>query len=126
MGQQLYNPPTVEGWHTGKEWIDGGALNERVDFAVREMANPSAPGIQEVITDLRKDDEPLSPERFVEKSLDILGSLEVSSKTYAALLDCAKVSGGLDFNSEESINHGPESVHRMLQIIAASPEYQFA
>ena len=126
MGQQLYNPPTVEGWHTGKEWIDGGALNERVDFAVREMANPSAPGIQEIITDLRRDDEPLSPERFVEKSLDILGSLEVSSKTYAALLDCAKVSGGLDFNSEENINHGPESVHRMLQIIAASPEYQFA
>ena len=28
MGQQLLNPPTVEGWHTGKEWIDGGTLNE--------------------------------------------------------------------------------------------------
>ncbi|MCI0440584.1 MAG: DUF1800 domain-containing protein, partial [Chloroflexi bacterium] len=34
MGQQLYNPPTVEGWHTGHEWIDGGTLNERVNFAV--------------------------------------------------------------------------------------------
>ena len=22
MGQDLLNPPTVEGWHTGKEWID--------------------------------------------------------------------------------------------------------
>src|SRR5262245_20172375 len=30
MGQSLMNPPTVEGWHTGKEWIDGGTLNERV------------------------------------------------------------------------------------------------
>ena len=25
MGQSLLNPPTVEGWHTGKEWIDDGA-----------------------------------------------------------------------------------------------------
>lgn len=126
MGQQLYNPPTVEGWHTGREWIDGGALNERVDFAVREMANSSALGIQEIITDLQRDNKPLSPERFVEKSLDILGSLEVSPKTYAALLDCAKGSVGLDINSDKGINNNSESVHRMLQIIAASPEYQFA
>ena len=25
MGQKLLDPPTVEGWHTGKEWIDGGS-----------------------------------------------------------------------------------------------------
>ena len=25
MGQDLMNPPTVEGWHTGREWIDSGA-----------------------------------------------------------------------------------------------------
>ena len=29
MGQDLLNPPTVEGWHTGKEWIDSGTLVER-------------------------------------------------------------------------------------------------
>ena len=34
MGQSLLNPPTVEGWHTGKEWIDGGTLNERVNAFV--------------------------------------------------------------------------------------------
>ena len=26
MGQDLLNPPTVEGWHTGREWIDSGTL----------------------------------------------------------------------------------------------------
>ena len=26
MGQDLFNPPTVEGWHTGREWIDSGSL----------------------------------------------------------------------------------------------------
>ena len=29
MGQDLLNPPSVEGWHTGQEWIDSGLLLER-------------------------------------------------------------------------------------------------
>ena len=37
MGQDLLNPPTVEGWHTGKEWIDSGTLLERINFAAGEM-----------------------------------------------------------------------------------------
>ena len=27
MGQELFNPPTVEGWHEGREWIDSGRLS---------------------------------------------------------------------------------------------------
>src|SRR5262249_45820882 len=26
MGQDLLNPPSVEGWHTGQEWINSGSL----------------------------------------------------------------------------------------------------
>ena len=44
MGQKLMDPPSVEGWHTGKEWIDGGTLMERVNFAVQQVGNPEAPG----------------------------------------------------------------------------------
>ena len=33
MGMDLLNPPTVEGWHTGHEWIDSGTLVERINFA---------------------------------------------------------------------------------------------
>ena len=29
MGQQIYNPPSVEGWHEGVEWLDSGNLLER-------------------------------------------------------------------------------------------------
>jgi uncharacterized protein (DUF1800 family) len=49
MGQKLLDPPTVEGWHTGKEWIDGGNLTERVNFAVEEIGDGSAPGIQRIV-----------------------------------------------------------------------------
>ncbi|MEK7814333.1 MAG: DUF1800 domain-containing protein, partial [Chloroflexota bacterium] len=31
MGMDLMNPPTVEGWHTGREWIDSGTLVERIN-----------------------------------------------------------------------------------------------
>ena len=37
MGQALMDPPSVEGWHTGKEWIDGGTLTERINFAVDQV-----------------------------------------------------------------------------------------
>src|SRR4030088_1092329 len=32
MGQDLLNPPSVEGWHTGKEWINSGTLNARTNI----------------------------------------------------------------------------------------------
>ena len=32
MGQEPFNPPSVEGWHTGQEWIDGGTLVHRINF----------------------------------------------------------------------------------------------
>ena len=34
MGMDLMNPPTVEGWHTGHEWIDSGTLVERINFGL--------------------------------------------------------------------------------------------
>ena len=39
MGQDLMNPPTVEGWHTGREWIDSGTLVERINFVSDQVGN---------------------------------------------------------------------------------------
>ena len=39
MGQDLLNPPSVEGWHTGKEWIDTGCLVERINFAAQQVGD---------------------------------------------------------------------------------------
>jgi hypothetical protein len=38
MGQDLLNPPSVEGWHTGKEWINSGSLMARVNFCAEKSA----------------------------------------------------------------------------------------
>ena len=49
MGQWLLNPPSVEGWHWGTEWIDSGALVERVNFASERLGNLSSPGVQTIV-----------------------------------------------------------------------------
>ena len=32
QGQEIMNPPSVEGWHTGAEWIDSGSLVRRINL----------------------------------------------------------------------------------------------
>ena len=49
QGQELLNPPSVEGWHTGSEWIDPGVLMRRVNFASRIFGDISLPGVQAII-----------------------------------------------------------------------------
>lgn len=123
MGQHLMNPPTVEGWHTGKEWIDGGTLNERINFAVAEFADASKPGVRGLIQRL-DDNGALSPSEFVERCLDLIGPLEVDDDTSEALRQFAESGGPLDF--ERDPEGSAVRARRMFQFIAASREYQLA
>ena len=126
MGQQLFNPPTVEGWHMGKEWIDGGTLNERVNFAVDEVSDLTKPGIQAIIARLEARGGGLTPEEFVEGCLDLAGPLTVSSETHQALLRYAVSGGTLGFGTQAERRQSETRIVRMLQLIVASMEYQFA
>lgn len=138
MGQELLNPPTVEGWHTGREWIDGGMLTERVNFAVSEVGDVTKPGIQDLIHRLQAVGNKLSPEQFVDRCLDLVGPLTVSDTTRSYLIRFAQDGGDLHFGANGAANGASngasngapdESAHRvvrMLQLIVASREYQFA
>ena len=125
MGQFLMYPPTVEGWHTGHEWIDGGTLNERVNFAVNQFNDTSAPGVQDVISRLSEDGT-LSPEQLVDRCLDFVGPMEVGERTQAALSNYADSVGDVDLSTNEARTDNAGKVARMLQLIVASREYQFA
>jgi hypothetical protein len=126
MGQRLLNPPTVEGWHTGKEWIDGGTLNERVNFAVNEISKTSTPGFQAILTRLRAAGESLSPEALVDRCLELVGSLAVREETRDELLSYAAEGGDLRFGTDEERAQSADRISRLLQLIVASREYQFA
>ena len=117
MGQKLLDPPTVEGWHTGGEWIDGGNLTERVNFAVGEIGDGSAPGIQAIVKRLQGADALASAGDFVNAALTETGTVEVSARTREALTEFASETEGEDEASR---------VVRLLRLVVAAPEYQFA
>jgi hypothetical protein len=123
MGQTLLNPPTVEGWHTGPEWIDGGTLNERINFAVNEFTDGSAPGVQGIIEHLKAEGRELSLEKFVDRCLELVGFLELEDEVREGLLRHARADGPISF-SDSAIIEG--RVVRMLQLIVSTREFQFA
>src|SRR5207245_3386847 len=84
MGQDLLNPPSVEGWHTGKEWINSGSLMARVNFVAEKVGDTSLPGVQAIISRLKARGS-LSPEQLVDGCLDQIGPGEVGAAAMQGL-----------------------------------------
>jgi hypothetical protein len=123
MGQVLMDPPSVEGWHTGQEWIDGGTLTERVNFAVDTLNDPTKPGVKLIIDRVKADGDTTSPDRLIDLLLELVGPLEIETQTREALVTHAESEGALDWSSEES---SAERVVQMLTLVVSAREFQFA
>jgi uncharacterized protein (DUF1800 family) len=121
MGQDLLNPPTVEGWHTGKEWIDSGTLVERVNYTAGEMGRINTPGIRAIINRLGSEGSTISAERLVDGCLEMLGGYKLTEETRTLLLTHAEQGGTLRPGTEEFA----QRVGQMLQLIVSTQEYQF-
>ena len=121
MGQSLLDPPSVEGWYTGQEWINSGSLLARINFVADRVANTSLPGIQTII-DRIKGDGVSTPEELVEASLEHMGFLEVGEETMSQLLDHAKGEGAMNWSDEAASG---TRVGEMLALVGATTEYQF-
>ena len=125
QGQELLNPPSVESWHTGSEWIDSGALVRRVNFAVGLLGDTTLPGVRSMVEHI-KAQGPLSPEQLLAQCLDVAGPLEVSNSTRVELLEQAQQGGELRWNTEQECGVSEKRIAIMLALIAASRDYQFA
>ena len=121
MGQSLLDPPSVEGWYTGQEWINSGSLLARINFVADRVANTSLPGISAIIGHI-KSDGVNSPEELVEASLEHMGFLEVGDETMSQLLDHAKAEGNMNWNDEAAAG---TRVGEMLALVGATTECQF-
>ena len=122
MGQDLLNPPTVEGWHTGQEWIDSGTLLERINFATGEMGAINTPGIRAIIDRLGSEGPTMSAERLLDGCLEMLGGYELNAESRALVIDHTQSAGALRTGTEEFA----QSVGQTLQYIVSTQEYQFA
>ena len=128
MGQGLLQPPTVEGWHEGSEWIDSGALVERVNFAAKELSDVSSSGVRSIIDRLEAgaDLGVLDPANLADGCLDLLGPIEVSDETRSVLVEYAARLGDLDLNGHQPGDLAEQRVGNMLRLVAATREYQLA
>ena len=124
MGQQLLSPPSVEGWHTGTEWLDTGNLVERINYAAGKFVDTDKPGIKEMIGRLAADSGGVvSPERLVQGCLEQMGAVSLSETSMSALHRHASEGGEMDI--EAGNGHGSEErVGQMLRMVAATPDFQ--
>src|SRR5215213_5197118 len=124
MGQDLLNPPSVEGWHTGKEWINSGSLMARINFMAEKVGDTSTPGVRSIVNRLKARGT-LSPEQLVDGCLDLLGPVEVGGDTKQQLLAQANEWGQISWDNGNAATAN-QHVGQMLQLIVATREYQFA
>ncbi|MEK7815082.1 MAG: hypothetical protein AAB291_04095, partial [Chloroflexota bacterium] len=113
-------------WHTGREWIDSGTLVERINFVADMVGRTDLPGVQSIINRLMARGRTLSPEQLVDGCLDLMGPVEVDGSTKSQLLEHARMGGALRHSTQTERAAFTQKTGEMLQMIAATAEYQFA
>ena len=123
MGQSLLDPPSVEGWHTGREWVNSGAFVNRVNFVSDRFSDPELPGIRSIIDRItRSNGHAITAEGLVDRCLEQLGFLELEDDVRQEIIEQAVDSGPISFGSHiEASRH----VCSVLALIAGTREYQF-
>ncbi|MBL06630.1 MAG: hypothetical protein CL773_02020 [Chloroflexi bacterium] len=115
MGQFLLNPPSVEGWHEGEEWIDSGSLIERINFASNEISNLSSKGVQRIIEIASRSDCSSSND-FLNNLLEIMGYLELNENSKKIIIEHLKN------NKFENLE---EKIIDTLKLIVSTPDFQY-
>jgi uncharacterized protein (DUF1800 family) len=115
MGQQLFEPPDVNGWALGPEWVSTSSMLSRVNFAATLMANQkfnlgraSAPYRQ-------------SPQRLVDYMVNRFSLGGIPPDMYGALLEYARAGGPWTGNDTQLNN----KVAGLARLIVGSAEFQF-
>ena len=124
MGQALLDPPSVEGWHTGMEWITTGSLVDRVNFASDQIGDVGRPGVRSMVKRIESEWDGVSPEGLVEACLDQIGPMSVSESTRDELVNHAKADGEMRSATGSDVGASVDRIVEMLQLIVATREYQ--
>ena len=128
MGQTLLNPPSVEGWHEGTEWIYTGSLVERINFAAEQLSDVDKPGVRAIIDRLAaQDGGNFSPDGLVDSCLDLVGPISLSGEaSRAALVEHVSIQGNLSLKGRERGDAAERRVAELLGLIASTPDCQLA
>jgi len=97
---------------------------ERVLGVAAQLGNPDLPGVQAIISRLKAQGTK-TPEQLVTNCLDLLGPVEVGEATRKELTDAAKQWGDISWDNDASARNASQRAAEMMQLIAATREYQF-
>ena len=126
MGQEILNPPSVEGWHTGREWINSGAFINRVNFVADRVRDTALPGIRDIVERIASSNRvAMTPEALVDQCLDLLGPVEVSEETREELVEQASAEGSISWAADADRQASSRRVGDVLASIVGTREYQF-
>ncbi len=115
MGQFLMNPPSVEGWHEGEEWIDSGSLIERINYASTEISNISSYGVKRII-EIIKETNITEPDDLINRTLETLGYIQITDKTKGMIKEHLRKN---KFTNKE------DKILDVLKIIVSTPDFQY-
>ena len=114
MGQQLFEPPDVNGWELGPGWFSSGGMLARMNFAALLATNQRFN-----LRDQSRGNVD-SPESLVSYMLDRLTPPEFAGDAYAALLDYARAGGAWTGSDTQLAAKSSGLAH----LIAGSGDYQ--
>ena len=126
MGQIVLDPPSVEGWHTGAEWVNSGALMRRVNFVADRVGDPSLPGVADIVHRVAAlNGNAMQPAEVLDACLDMVGPIDVSAETYAQLLGQVEGDGPASWATDSEFAASAQRVVQLLALIVGTREYQF-
>ena len=115
MGQQLFEPPDVNGWELGQGWFTSGAMLARMNFAAQLATNQKF-NLRDAFRG-----HAASPEDVVTHALERLTPPEYDSAAYGALVEYAGAGGAWTGSDAQIATKASGVVH----LIVGSGEYQF-
>jgi uncharacterized protein (DUF1800 family) len=115
MGQQLYEPPDVNGWALGPEWFSTASMLSRMNFASALMSNQRF-NLQQASASART-----SPEALLDFHLTRFTPSPLADPTRTALLDYLRQGVTWPVSDAQLAN----KASGLARLIVGSSEYQF-
>jgi uncharacterized protein (DUF1800 family) len=115
MGQQLFEPPDVNGWDLGPAWFSTGGMLARMNFAAQLVLNQRFA--------LRDAARPAgsTPESLIDFVLNRLSLPDPAPQVYGALIGYVNAGGAWTGSDPQLLNKTGGLVH----LLTGSGEYQF-
>jgi uncharacterized protein (DUF1800 family) len=115
MGQQLFEPPDVNGWELGPAWFSTAGMLSRMNFAAQLATNQRV-----ALRDLGRP-HGATPESLVEFVADALSSPAPAPEVSAALVDYVRAGGTWTASDAQLLNKSGGLFHLMT----SSGDFQF-